>query len=368
MFKGKTGALKKAENIFSRLWAILLMLVLGILGPLGVVCAQAQDSAPYYNLSMHVIDVGQGLSLLFESGGRYLLYDGGDRDYSSKLVSYLKQQNVQTLDYVIASHYDSDHLNGIVGALNVFEVKTVIAPDYTADTRVYQSFIDILSEKQIEITAPVAGTVYELGNSSFTILAPSGTEYADENDYSVAVRLDCKNNSYLVTGDATAVSEEEMLAGGLNLDADVLVVGHHGSDGSTSQEFLDHVSPGAAVISCETNNEYGHPSEEVMARLKEKGIPVFRTDLQGDLVSSSDGETIAYSANPCNDYTGGSAATEVPEQETSVKYILNTNTGKFHYPSCGSVKKIAPHNYKESNEARDALIAQGYVPCKNCNP
>lgn len=406
-----------------------------------------------YNLTMDVIDVGQGLSLLFESNGEYMLYDGGDRDYSSKVVAYLKQKEVQTLDYVIASHYDSDHLNGVVGALNVFDVETVIAPDYTTDTRVYESFTEILPEKGIELTYPKVGNTYELGNSTFTILAPTGTDYADVNDYSVAIRVECNENSFIVTGDATSLSETEMISNGQVLDSDVMVVGHHGSDGSTSQEFLAAVSPEIAVISCGLDNEYLHPSQRVMELLQNNNITVYRTDKQGEVVITSDGTGITCSAEASNDYsygvetlvaeqtmysidnvniraamstdseilgslaigdkveviseegdwakilyngatayvaarflsdsqpvqevqnTGGSGDgsnfntyDNEEQQQTAASYVLNTSSRKIHYPSCHSVKKIAPHNYATSNSSRDSLIAQGYSPCGNCHP
>lgn len=334
------------------------------------------------DLKMDVLDVGQGLSLLFRSGDQYMLYDGGDRDYSSRVVSYLKKKNVQTLEYVIASHYDSDHLNGIVGALNVFDVKNVIAPDYSTDTSVYQSFRNILEKKNLKTIVPSAGETYAFGNGSFTILAPNGNTYEDNNDYSVCIRIDCANQSVLVTGDATVLSEAEMLSNGQELEAEILVLGHHGSGASTSEAFLKKVSPDMAVISCGLDNAYLHPSQRVMELLEKEQIPVYRTDKQGDLEFVLDGETIRCSKDPSGDYSYGTAEeisvetegvpeakeTDHSEQEASVKYVLNTKTGKFHDSSCSSVKKIAEYNYATSNESRDTLINQGYSPCGKCKP
>lgn len=411
------------------------------------------------SLTMDVIDVGQGLSLLFESDGQYLLYDGGDRDNSSKVVSFLKRKDVQSLEYIIISHYDADHLNGVVGALNVFDIKHVIGPDYSTDTRVYQSFVDILSKKNLEKISPSVGETYTFGSAFFTVLAPNRSLYGDENDYSVSIRIDCGDQSIMVTGDATASSESEMLVNGQDLDAEILIVGHHGSEGSTSEAFFDKVSPVMAVISCGKDNIYLHPSQRVMELLEGKQIPVYRTDKQGDLDFILDGKDIQCSAKPCGDYSYG-IAEDVPaegtsdpvemyaisgvnirkgkstdsevigqlavgeaitvtgvdgdwaevayqgvaayvavaylsntkpdtqpdnkhgigngsnfdtydnaeQQNISVEYVLNMNTRKFHYPSCSSVKKIAPHNYATSNESRDTLIAQGYSPCGRCSP
>lgn len=337
-----------------------------------------------HDLTLDVIDVGQGLALLLESDGHYLLYDGGGRDYSSKTVAFLKQHGVERLDYIIASHYDDDHLNGIVGALNVFDTDMVLAPDYIADTEIFGAFQRTLSEKGLSAIHPAARQQYPLGNSNFTVLAPVQTDYTDENDYSIVIRVACGSTSVLIPGDASSVSEAEIIADGQTADSDILIVGHHGSASSTSQAFLDYVSPDAAVVSCKLDNPYQHPSQEVMQRLETAHIPVFRTDMQGDIWLSTDGTSWNYSSDPCNDYsynTGLSPSAEdagqisdfntydnPEQQQTSAKYVLNNNTMKFHYPECRSVKKIAPHNYGTSSESRDTLIARGYSPCGNCHP
>lgn len=279
------------------------------------------------DLTLDVIDVGQGLALLLESDGHYLLYDGGGKDYSSKTVAFLKQREVEHLDYIIASHYDDDHLNGIVGALNVFDTGMVFAPDYIADTEIFEVFQRTLSEKGLSATHPVAGQQYPLGNSSFSVLAPVQADYTDENDYSIVIRVACGDTSVLITGDATSVSEAEIIAGGQTADSDILIVGHHGSASSTSQAFLDYVSPNVAVINCKLDNPYQHPSQEVMQRLETAHIPVFRTDMQGDFRLSTDGTAWNYSADPCNDYsynTEPSLSTEDTEQSSEDMYTTAT--------------------------------------------
>lgn len=346
-------------------------LMLGVLigTDINVLTAMAEETNNI-DLTMDVLDVGQGLSLLFESDGRYLLYDGGDREYSSKVISYLKKKDIETLDYIIASHYDSDHLNGIVGALNVFQVENVIAPDYTTDTRVYESFAELVPEP----TYPEVGMQFELGDAMVTIVSPNGTDYADVNDYSISIRLQCGENSILVTGDATEVSEMEMVENEQTLDSDLLIIGHHGSDTSTNAEFFAEVSPEFAVISCGEDNEYLHPTERVMNLLQENNVAVFRTDKQGDMVISTDGIDFTYSVDPCNDYSFGmevAVSLQVGTEEQSVQeitYVLNNNSKKFHYLSCYSVEKIAEKNYGEATENRDELISMGYSPCGNCKP
>lgn len=322
---------------------------------------------------VHILDVGQGLSVLVESQGHYMLYDGGDRDKSSYVVAYLKQEGVTSLDYVIASHYDADHLNGVVGALNVFPANQVFSPDYTADTRVYNSFKTIIETKKIAQKHPETGSVYQLGDAAFQILAPSGKDYSDVNNYSVAVRIVDGENSFLITGDAESESEAEMCRTDLELDSNVYVMGHHGSGSSTSWELLQNVVPEYAVLSCGAGNSYGHPHAESMEKLQAMDIGLFRTDKQGTIIASADGTSISWNVSPCNDYTPGTQDDQpafAPSQSVSVttEYILNTSTKKIHYPYCRSVKQMSEKNKKATSESRDNLILQGYSPCGNCNP
>lgn len=189
------------------------------------------------------LNVGQGNATLIETDGKYMLIDGGDREYASFVVSYLKSAGVEELEYVIASHYDADHLNGVVGVLHAFSCKTVLAADYVTDTRVYDSFCEVVTEQDIELVYPSVGDAYSFGDAEFTIVCPDNYEYADVNDDSVGVRLVHGENSFLICGDAGEKSEAAMLDGGVLLDADVYLASHHGSDGSSSMAFLKAVMP-----------------------------------------------------------------------------------------------------------------------------
>lgn len=334
-------------------------------------------------LTVHYLDVGEGNAALIESQGHFMLVDGGDRDYSAKVVAMLKSFGVETLDYVIVSHFDADHLNGIVGALHVFSVDTVLAPDYTANTNIYRSYVSIMQEKGLAAVTPQVGDVFAFGDASFTIVGPTRYDHGDVNDNSIAVRLVFGRNSFLFTGDAEAESESEMLSAGQDLDVDVLEAGHHGSDSSTSQRLLDAASPEAVVVSCGAGNSYGHPTRTVMERLQAKGVTLFRTDVQGDISVTSDGVDLTWNVEPTTDWSyGGGAEDAVAEDtwddsvkydstghtNTSAAYIVNTHTRKFHLPDCPSAEKISVKNYAESNESRDQLIAEGYSPCGNCKP
>ena len=240
---------------------------------------------------VHFLDVGEGLSVLVRSDEHAMLYDGGNADSSSFVVSYLKQQGISTLDYIIASHYDADHISGLIGALHVFDVQNVIAPDYTHGSSTYESFIRSVEEKGLTIHHPSVGETFSLGSSSFTVLSPEH-EYEDSNNNSIAVRIANGKNHFLVTGDAEEESENDICTSGLRLQSDVLCCGHHGSSNATTDELLSAVKPDYAVISCGAGNEYGHPHWETLQKLEDQGVTVYRTDESGTIIAYSDGNDI----------------------------------------------------------------------------
>ena len=255
-------------------------------------------------MQVHFLDVGQGLSIFIQSEGQYLIYDGGDRKTSSFVVSYLKKHGVSQIDYLICSHYDSDHMAGLIGCLNAFDVKTVINSDYEHDSKLYDSFMSAVADNGLTVQHPEVGSEFVFGSGKFTVLSPSKI-VADSNANSVAIKLVNGNNSFIFTGDADHYSESAMCASDINLDCDVLSLGHHGSATSTSYAFLEKTVPAFAVISCEAENQYGHPHKDTLEKLESMEINIFRSDKQGTVIATSDGKEIAWSVNPCNDYTPG---------------------------------------------------------------
>lgn len=337
--------------------------------------------------SLHVLDVGQGLCILIQADGHYCVYDGGPADTSSKVVAILKNEGITHLDYVIASHYDEDHISGLVGVLNAFDVGKVICPDYETDTRIYRSFMNTAQEKQIPMLHPATGDRYEIGGAEIHVLAPqaypdkvdtasdtpsdtaSGTasdkasdkapDSASDNDLSICIRILYGSYSCLITGDAEKAEEESMIASGHNLESDTYIAGHHGSATSTSEAFLDAVLPRDVIISCGVNNPYGHPAQEVLQRIYVLGSNILRTDLQGQIDIESDGSTyhITSSEEPVR---------QIHNYETT--YILNTRSHKFHQPDCSAVEEMSDRNKAYTDEDRESLISQGYSPCGICNP
>ena len=198
---------------------------------------------------------------------------------------------------MVASHYDADHLNGLVGALNVFNTDMILGPCYETDTKIYKSFTDTVQRMKKEVVHPQPGERHPLGGGYFEILSPLSAQYDDVNNYSIAIRLVYGDTSILLAGDAEQESEQEMTEYWPDLKADVLCVGHHGSPTSTGEAFLDSVNPSIAVISCGRDNSYGHPGKAVLERLDSRNITVFRTDESGTITLTSDGSALTLPAS-----------------------------------------------------------------------
>lgn len=267
--------------------ALIATLVLALAGcTLEFVTVEpAQD-----NLIVHFIDVGQGDAILIQQGESNMLIDAGDNRYGEVIVNYLRKHKVKRLDYVIGTHPHADHIGGLDNVINTFEVGKIIMPKVSHNTRTYEDVLLAIKNKGLKITTPKVGDKYQLGEAEFTIIAPSSEKYSNLNDYSVSIRLDFVNNSFIFTGDAEERSEREMLQTGIPLRADVLKVSHHGSSSSTTDEFLKAVNPSVAIIQVGANNRYGHPHREILDKLAH--IKVYRTDLHGTIIIKSDGTEI----------------------------------------------------------------------------
>ncbi len=308
------------------------------------------------------IDVGQADSALIECDGHAMLIDGGNRGDSSLLYSRLKADNITKLDYIIATHAHEDHIGGLSGALNFAKAERVFCPVTEYDSETFRDFVTYTEKQGSEIEVPEENSTYSLGSASFTILALNVGD--DTNNTSIVLKVSYGDTSFMFTGDAEHDVEEYLVNSGKDLSADVLKVGHHGSETSTSYIFLREIMPEYAVISVGEDNIYGHPTEETLSRLRDADVKVFRTDLQGDVICESDGKELHFTT------AKNTVVETLPEKEevSGITYVLNTNSRKFHEEGCSSVPTISPENYGESDLSRDELIESGYSPCGRCKP
>ena len=324
--------------------------------------AQPAGETQSDSFQMHFLDVGQALSVLVECDGQYMLYDGGNVDDGSYVVSYLQGQGIEELQDVFCSHAHEDHVGGLAAVLSYFPANHVYSPVTEASTKCFRDFVKYTQQQGLSVEVPAVGTVWQLGSATVTMLGPVA-QYSETNDTSIVLRVDYGSTSFLLTGDMEADAERDLVNSGANLKADVLQVGHHGSSTSTSYVFLNAVLPEMGVISCGVNNKYGHPHEETLSILRDAGVDVYRTDLQGAIVIGSDGQNYTVRTekqasdaqlNPTDPAASGTA------QQT---YIGNVNSKKFHLPTC-------PNLPAEKNQilfsSYDEAAAAGYTPCSTC--
>ncbi len=311
---------------------------------------------------VHFIDVGQADCSLIISDGESMLIDGGNVADSSLVVSYLLAEGIEELDYVICTHAHEDHVGGLSGPLNKFTVtEAVFAPATAAETKCYKSFVDAVHNQGLEITVPEAGESFEFGDGTVTFVGPVTESYYDINNTSIVTKITFGETSFLFTGDAERESEADIIAAGFDLSATILKVGHHGSENSTSYPFLREIMPEIAVISVGTDNDYGHPTEAVLSRLRDAEVKVYRTDMQGHIIVKGNGKD--FIITPEKNSNADTNPT-IPPAENTV-YIGNKNSKVLHKNSCSSLPKEENRVYFESRSQADLA---GYSPCSRCKP
>lgn len=243
-------------------------------------------------LNVLFVDVGQGSSVILEHNGKVMLYDSGDLGTKDLLVRTLRKHNIKKIDVAIGSHPHADHIGGLDAVIDNFDIQKLYMPKVTTNTKTFESVLVSAKNKGLKITSAKAGTTIDFGKDiSVEVLAPIKAKYDDLNDYSVVVKLTYKNQSVLLTGDASYESEMDMVSSGKKLKASLLLLPHHGSSSSSSSKYLSAVDPKYTVIQVGANNKYGHPTDKVLKRLEKQKIQVFRNDLQGSVLATTDGST-----------------------------------------------------------------------------
>jgi len=249
------------------------------------------ELSPDDSLVMHFINVGEGDAILLVQGDYAMLVDGGPPEMGVTVFTYLRNQGIDVLDYVIATHPFADHVGGLLDVLRRIEVRNVLLPMIYHDTPDYNMFLFAVEDSSAEVAVPFAGHSFTLGDAIIEVLSPNPADsWEHRANYSIVLRVEFGSTSFLLMGDAMREVEANLLDGDAQLSSDVLKVARHGASSATTSGFLDAVNPSIAIISAGSNNSF--LSQEVLRRLSSMGIHVFRTDINGSIVLTSDGTNI----------------------------------------------------------------------------
>lgn len=254
-----------------------------------------EDSTPFTSngdmIVAHFIDVGQGDANFIElPTGEVMLIDAGTSGYGDDIVDYIQNLGYTDIDYVVATHPHADHIGGMAEVIDTFDVGSIYMPKAVTTSKTYENLLETIQDKNLSIHTGKEGVeVYSSDDLTIEMLAPVSSSYSNLNNYSIVLKITYGDVSFLYTGDA---EEENLSEITMDLSSDVLKVGHHGSDTSTTKEFLEGVSPSYAVISVGEGNSYGHPAESTIKLLEGYTNNIYRTDLNGTVVISSDGVNI----------------------------------------------------------------------------
>lgn len=330
--------------------------------------------AEYTDMRLHFIDVGQGDSTFIELGnGQTMLIDAGNPENGYEIAGYIKGLGYAEINYVVATHPHSDHIGGMSTVLQSFAIGDMYMPGQAHTSQTFENLVDTIANENITLHKAKAGVnVLDDDRIKIDILAPFNDEYSNLNNCSAIVRVKYGNTVAIFTGDAEAQIESQILNSGI--DADILKVGHHGSDTASSESFISAVSPKTAVISCGKYNSYGHPHDETLARLDKAGADIYRTDEVGTVIVTADSEKNISVDKKASEIKENAPPVEVAtlesEQNTNAavsndnvsQQVFVTRTGKrYHRDGCSYLKSRIESTVSEAK-------SMGLTSCSRCQP
>lgn len=241
-------------------------------------------------IKIHYIDVGQGDSIFIELPNKQsMLIDAGESSKGNIVASYISNMGYSKIDYIVGTHPHTDHIGGLAHIINSFSISKVYMPKSVSTSKTYENLLNTIAQKGLKITSAKAGVnIINDGMLSVNIIAPT-KEYSDLNNSSAVVKITYGNRQFLFMGDVETKSENNIIS---NVSADVIKVGHHGSDTSSGQAFVNKVKPKYAIIMVGSNNKYGHPYQTIVDRWSNSGAKVYRTDISGNIIVISDGNSL----------------------------------------------------------------------------
>ncbi len=274
-----------------RIFILITVLTFGVM-QVGVNAQSFPNGTTNGNeLAVSFIDVGQADCILIHTPvNQNILIDAGNREDFPAIREYLDSHRISRLDMIVATHPHEDHIGSMAQIIKNYDIGKVFMPKASANTRVFEGLLMAIKAKGLKINTAKAGFHINLAPELFIdFLAPNSESYEDLNNYSVVIKLSYRKVSFLLTGDAERISEKEMMNHQYDLKANVLKVGHHGSNSSSSYDFLQKVTPDIAVISVGIHNDYHHPSLSILNRLARIGAAIYRTDQNGTIRITTEG-------------------------------------------------------------------------------
>lgn len=297
------------------------------------------------------INVGQGDSTLIQNNNQTVLIDAGHGDgYENASLNYLKEHSINTLDALILTHCDADHINDAKNIIYQLNVKKIYMSNRTSSSYTYMKLLNTIKGKKKKITVPKVGDTFQVGVGSIEFIGV-GEGAQNNNDSSLCMRYDDGYHRFVFTGDAAESMEKKLN----KVQCDVFQAGHHGSAYSNSDNLLSRMKASYVVVSCGKDNMYGHPHKEALQRFSRYNMVVYRTDELGTIRCVSKKNKLTFNGKE-----------EITTTQTT-QYIGSKNTKKYHKEDCQYVKTISDKNkvyFSSSQEAQN----EGYIPCKACNP
>lgn len=297
------------------------------------------------------INVGQGDSTLIQNNNQTVLIDAGHGDgYENASLNYLKEHSINTLDALILTHCDADHINDAKNIIYQLNVKKIYMSSRTSSSYTYMKLLNTIKEKKKKITVPKVGDTFQVGVGSIEFIGV-GEGAQNNNDSSLCMRYDDGYHRFVFTGDAAESMEKKLN----KVQCDVFQAGHHGSAYSNSDNLLSRMKASYVIVSCGKDNMYGHPHKEALQRFSRYNMVVYRTDELGTIRCVSKKNKLTFNGKE-----------EITTTQTT-QYIGSKNTKKYHKEDCQYVKTISDKNkvyFSSSQEAQN----EGYIPCKACNP
>ncbi len=327
--------------------------ILSLLSILLLCCLALSGTEAVMGLQVHFIDVGQADSTLLIDSGKTMLIDAGNNADGRLVVRYLQNLGIEHIDILVGTHPHEDHIGGLDDVIENFSIGQIVMPAKTHNTQSFEDVLDAIAGSGRRITVPKVGDLFQIGESTLTLLAPVRTDYFNINDHSLVFKLVRSGKRILFAADAETVSEWHMIGNKADLASDILKVGHHGSDTSTNTTFIGQVSPTISIVHVGKANPYAHPSQSVLKRIPGT---IYRTDLEGTIIVSIS-ETGAISVDTHRQHPN-------PAWQ-EVLYIGDSSSKIYHRITCSALPGAA---LQVGLFSKEEALTCGYSPCTVCKP